>query len=112
MNTDEQGGVYDARRFAVLRRQLRTVVTAIRRETVSHRSQIKGVLPAHHRSAVNLAHYIGLRKQSVRQMQLDLAGLGLSSLGRSEGHVRDTFQRLEGWLETQRSGAHRQLSLF
>jgi len=34
-----------------------------------------------------------------------LAGLGFSSLGRSERHVRDTFLRLEGRLETRRAGA-------
>ncbi|MCE9641396.1 MAG: pyruvate kinase [Betaproteobacteria bacterium] len=68
------------------------------------------MLPAQQRSATNLAHYIGLRKQSVRQMQLDLAGMGLSSLGRSEGHVRDTFLRLAGWLETRRAGSHRQFA--
>jgi pyruvate kinase len=110
MSTNQPSGVFNARRFAVLRRQVRSVVIAIQREAVAYRSQIRNVLPGQQRSATNLAHYIGLRKQSVRQMQLDLAGLGLSSLGRSEGHVLDTFLRLEGWLETQRSGVHRQFA--
>jgi pyruvate kinase len=89
---------------------VKSILTAIHREALSYRTQIKNVLPGQRRSATNLAHYVGLRKQTVRQMQLDLAGLGLSSLGRSEGHVRNTFLRLEGWLETMRAGAHRQFA--
>ena len=95
----------DARRLAALRRRLRAVVDAVHREAVAHRHRIKAALPQQRRSAVNLAHYLGLRKQQVRQLQLDLAGLGLSSLGRSEGHVRDTLLRLSAWLDLPRSGA-------
>lgn len=38
-------------------------------------------------SAANLAAYIGLRRHDVRHLQSRLANLGLSSLGRCEGHV-------------------------
>lgn len=38
-------------------------------------------------SAANLGAYLGLRRQDVRQLQCELANLGLSSLGRSEAHV-------------------------
>jgi pyruvate kinase len=94
----------DARRLTALRRRLRAVVDAVHREAVAHRHRIKAALPQQRRSAVNLAHYLGLRKQQVRQLQLDLAGLGLSSLGRSEGHVRDTLLRLSAWLDLPRAG--------
>ena len=100
----------DAPRFAALRRRIKSIVDAIHREAVFYRRQINAALPAHHRSAANLAHYLGLRKQSVRQLQLDLAGLGLSSLGRSEGHVRDTLLRLEGWLKMEHSGERRRFA--
>lgn len=90
----------DARRLSALRRRVRSVVRAIRREATACSSQIKSALPGQRLSALNLAHYLGLRKQGVRQLQLDLAGLGLSSLGRSEGHVYDTLLRLVGWLGT------------
>ncbi|HEY7536655.1 MAG TPA: pyruvate kinase [Gaiellaceae bacterium] len=48
--------------------------------------------PALHRraflpSAVNLAHYIALRRRDVRMLQEALMPLGLSSLGRCEGRV-------------------------
>jgi pyruvate kinase len=38
-------------------------------------------------SASNMAAYIGLRRQDLREVQSRLAALGLSSLGRTEGHV-------------------------
>ena len=43
--------------------------------------------PAKHASARNLLHYIGLRRHDMRELQLQLESLGLSSLGRSEAHV-------------------------
>ena len=42
---------------------------------------------AHRRSAKNLAHYLALRRHDIRELQSQLALLGLSSLGRTEGHV-------------------------
>jgi pyruvate kinase len=45
-----------------------------------------------------------LRKQDIRPLQTELAALGLSALGRSEGHVRDTLLRLCAWLSGQGSG--------
>lgn len=107
--------VSDARRLAALRRRLRAVVDAIHHEAAARRRHINTALPEQRRSAVNLAHYLGLRKQKVRQLQLDLAALGLSSLGRSEGHVRDTLVRLAGWLDLPHLGgrgrsAHEELN--
>jgi len=40
-----------------------------------------------HRSARNLVHYLALRRHDIRQLQEQLAALGLSSLGRVESHV-------------------------
>jgi pyruvate kinase len=45
----------------------------------------------HRQSAVNLLHYLALRRHDIRQVQEDLAALGLSSLGRSESHVMATL---------------------
>jgi pyruvate kinase len=41
----------------------------------------------HSSSARNLAHYLALRRHDIREMQTRLASVGLSSLGRTEGHV-------------------------
>ncbi len=43
-------------------------------------------------SAVNLSHYLGLRQLDLRNLQEQLGQLGLSSLGRSEGHVLKTLR--------------------
>ena len=43
-------------------------------------------------SARNLAHYLALRRHDIRKLQSQLARLGLSSLGRTEGHVLDAVQ--------------------
>ena len=47
---------------------------------------------AHRRSARNLADYLALRRHDVRQLQSQLALLGLSSLGRTESHVLNAVQ--------------------
>jgi len=48
---------------------------------------------AEHRcSAINLVHYWALRQVDLRDLQKQLAGFGLSSLGRSEGHVAATLR--------------------
>ncbi len=38
-------------------------------------------------SARNLLHYVALRRLDIRRIQEELAGMGISSLGRSESHV-------------------------
>lgn len=45
----------------------------------------------HRASAQNMAHYLALRRHDIRQWQAELASLGLSSLGRTEGHVMYAF---------------------
>ena len=45
------------------------------------------VHPDHRASARNLIDYLALRRHDIRQLQSKLAGLGLSSLGRTEPHV-------------------------
>ena len=49
--------------------------------------QIAIVHPKYSVSALNLAHYLGLRQHDLRSLQDDLTALGLSSLGRCESHA-------------------------
>ncbi len=49
------------------------------------------VAPVHRLSARNLLHYWAIRQRDLRSLQARLAGYGLSSLGRSEPHVRGTL---------------------
>ena len=45
----------------------------------------------HLESARNLTHYVSLRAHDLRQLQMDLGRLGLSSLGRLESHTLSTL---------------------
>ncbi|MDZ7595458.1 MAG: pyruvate kinase [Thiobacillus sp.] len=56
-------------------------------------------------SARNLLHYLALRRRDLRPLQMHLAALGLSSLGRAESHVLSTVDAVLGVLHrlTQRA---------
>jgi pyruvate kinase len=62
--------------------------------------RLRSVNPAHRAGAVNLLHYVGLRRHDVRQLQEQLAWLGLSSLGRAESHVLANLDKVLGLLHT------------
>jgi pyruvate kinase len=53
---------------------------------------------AHRQSARNLVHYLALRRHDIRELQLQLGRLGLSSLGRTENHVLSAVQAVHGAL--------------
>lgn len=49
-------------------------------------------------SATNLIHYVALRDHDLRKLQKRLSDIGVSSLGRSEGHIMDDINRVLGIL--------------
>ncbi len=53
-------------------------------------SYFESIPPEQQASARNLLHYLALRRQDLRQVQPTLAAHGLSSLGRTESHVRSS----------------------
>ncbi len=55
---------------------------------------LDSVPEARRESARNLVHYIAVRQQDLRNLQVELADLGLSSLGRLEGCVLGTVRRV------------------
>jgi pyruvate kinase len=61
-------------------------------------NEIDQVTDEHRASARNLIHYLALRQGDIRSLQADLAELGLSSLGRLEGHVLATLEAVLGAL--------------
>lgn len=74
--------------------RLRRIVSAV--ETIrdraleaeaAHAEDVALAVPDHRPSARNLLHYLSLRQEDVRDLQLELSRLGLSSLGRTEAHV-------------------------
>ncbi len=50
-------------------------------------------------SVANMRAYLALRRHDNRELQASLARLGLSSLGRSEGHVLATLEQVLGLVE-------------
>jgi pyruvate kinase len=71
------------RQVAELRREL---IAAEREFARSAELRLgEGSEPA--KSAANLVHYLALRRHDLRQTQMDLSRLGLSSLGRLESHT-------------------------
>jgi pyruvate kinase len=59
---------------------------------------IQAADPSHTDSAVNLSHYLALRRADLRHLQERLARLGLSSLGRSETHAMANLDKVLGIL--------------
>jgi pyruvate kinase len=72
-------------------RQLIDALESIRSDMVGLEAALsepgRDIHPSHALSAANLLHYVALRRHDVRQLQEQLAALGLSSLGRAESHV-------------------------
>jgi pyruvate kinase len=48
---------------------------------------IEMAAPEFRKSIRNLVHYLALRRHDLRELQEQLASIGLSSLGRTESHV-------------------------
>lgn len=62
-------------------------------------SEVHGTHPTLRKSARNLLHYLALRKHDIRNVQEQLAQLGLSSLGRSEGYVKNALYSVRNALK-------------
>lgn len=75
--------------------ELRAALSAIRADALAlataHAEELLAVPAEHRPSALNLLHYLALRRHDVRDLQRALAVRGLSSLGRAEGHVLATL---------------------
>ncbi|MFO0831268.1 MAG: pyruvate kinase [Phycisphaerales bacterium] len=63
----------------------------LRRDAAGQSARLDAVHPAFGASAKNLLHYLCLRRHDLRPLQMRLAGLGLSSLGRAEPNVSATL---------------------
>jgi pyruvate kinase len=72
----------------------------------SLKEEIGQVVPAYRPSARNLAHYLALRQHDVRELQRELSRLGLSSLGRLEGHTLAAIDAVIVALRKLRGGTH------
>jgi pyruvate kinase len=82
-----------------LREALFELRTAALQLEAKHASTIAAAHPAFQASARNLVHYLSLRQHDLRDLQADLARLGLSSLGRSEPDVLSSLDAVISILE-------------
>ena len=82
-----------------LRARVQALIDGARAAEESHAEAIDAVRPVHRESAINLVHYVWLRGHDVRDLQGELADLGLSSLGRLEARVMPTLQALANALD-------------
>ena len=57
--------------------------------------ELDAAAPSMRASACNLVHYLAVRRLDVRELQDELALLGLSSLGRMEAHVMASLQAVQ-----------------
>ncbi len=83
-------------------------VMALRKEVADGRSTYRAwrdriKRPAFAASALNFAHYLELRRIDLRPLQRRLMVLGLSSLGRCEGHVLATLDAI-AWALARMAG--------
>ena len=78
-----------AERAAQCLERVRELLLRIRAAREVRLEGINGVAPRHRHSAVNLVDYTAVRSEDVRDLQIQLAGLGVSSLGRMESGVAE-----------------------
>jgi len=76
----------------------------------SLQEEIQSVAPTYRLSARNLAHYLALRQNDLREIQGELARLGLSSLGRLEGHTLAAIDAVLVALQKLHGGTHEELT--
>ncbi|MFT3953263.1 MAG: pyruvate kinase [Piscinibacter sp.] len=89
---------WDAGRCAALIDELKTLRDAMLAHERTLAPWIAEAGDARSASARNLAHYLALRGTDLRELQEQLARLGLSSLGRGESHVLANLDKVLGLL--------------
>jgi pyruvate kinase len=68
-------------------------------------TELLAVDPRFTDSARNLIHYLALRQSDIRELQQDLAAMGLSSLGRAERNVMASIHAVESALSNGHTNA-------
>ena len=88
-NTDNHS-ILERENLEDILHELRLIRASILAEAAQSAPRLDRVHANYRESARNLVHYLGLRRRDLRPLQLSLARLGLSSLGRAESHVLAT----------------------
>ena len=79
-------------RLPSLIRELQSVRESIVQADNACAASLESIPEAQRASARNLVHYMALRRHDLRHAQPLLASHGLSSLGRTESHVRESLE--------------------
>ena len=74
-------------RLAPLIQQVEQLIELSESFAQQHQAALDAVAPLQRQSAENLLHYLAIRSQDMRPLQKELGKLGISRLGRAEGHV-------------------------
>jgi pyruvate kinase len=82
-----------------LRERVDGLIMRLLAEERARATLLAGVHPSQRESARNLVHYVALRQDDLRKLQLGLWRLGLSSLGRLEGHVLEALELVRARLD-------------
>jgi pyruvate kinase len=80
------------------RRQLESIRSRAAEFEADYADVLNEVHPLYQRSARNLVHYLALRQVDIRELQQELAVMGLSSLERAERNVMASIQAVQGAL--------------
>jgi pyruvate kinase len=86
--------------IAILADRIESLIADVQREGSVQAADWTGSIEraGFSKSALNLAHYLALRRRDLRPLQRHLMALGLSSLGRSEGRVMATLHAVRAAL--------------
>jgi pyruvate kinase len=95
---DENHHQREAHPFSCLLEELEALQRELMELAQSSAATLKSSNSLHLASAVNLTHYLGLRRRDMRPLQERLAAAGLSSLGRAESHVHTNINAIIGML--------------
>jgi pyruvate kinase len=98
-NAIEDGKLTSAVELSALRDELRGLRDHIRAFGAEMEPLVTAASPRQTAAARNLVDYLGLRQMDLRELQDQLARVGLSSLGRSEGHVMPALDAVLGILD-------------
>ncbi len=89
-------------RLAAVSRSIEALRRAALAAEQEFAAELDATAPSMRESARNLVHYLAVRRHDLRELQDELARLGLSSLGRMEAHVMASLHAVIGALFTLR----------
>ncbi len=96
-----------ARDFLRARRSLLELRESMLDLEMRNANALKVVAPRHRISARNLIHYLAMRRRDLRGLQVQLAQLGVSSIGRAEAYALASVNNIIGLTDRVLGEGHR-----